>query len=569
MSDQEAEDQSSPHRFRLRDRDKIRIQRYQPIGKTHIGFKTKPASSSDSQTSEYSESDSSSNSTESDITINAFELENLSGLEAIPTVLPRAKTKAEVCPRRRPQKRVKVTTEVLVRGILEDLLNSLWPAQSVYEKPHYFINCDLRFYDLTKVTEKFGLFDVVVIDPPWQDSPTSPGMTAKQVMDLQVETLSSKGFIFLWVNESFKNMGLACLSRWGYEFIDHLVWVKTLMGGKKVVLTDPGVFYHSTQSCIVGYKCPAAEKVEYRSKVSNELMIADLKDKAEKPDQLYAIIDLMMPGSKRIELFARNHSLKEGWLLLGNQLGRLYDRGKLTFSCKDCLKPIITGETFGKVKNVPNSYVCEACRRDNSTDYYLLTAQEDEAFHQFYTCTMCQDEPIYGPRFHCEVCEHTEVCIACFDTILAESKPCASHSFQVFSIPPVEYGISVHYGKKCGFCKQIPIIGNCFTCSDCPSLHFCTLYVGQNCFFFSTLQTFGTIPGHDLKHKLELVTISSNSVHGTWYPLRSKSCGKHLRGRRFKCEQCFKYDICEACYIRRAQLICRGTHKHTHTFVML
>lgn len=516
MSDQEAEDQASNHRFHLRDRDKIRIQRYQPPGETHTGLKTKSGSSLDSDSSEYSESDSSSNSTESDITINAFELENLSGLDSIPTVLPRAKTKAEVCPRRRPQKRVKVTSEVVVRSILDDLLNSLWPAQSVYEKPHYFINCDLRFYDLSKVTEKFGLFDVIVIDPPWQLTPESEGMTPKQVMDLQVDKLATKGFCFLWVTERMKNMGLACLTRWGYEFIDHLVWVKTLMGGKKLVLENPGICYHSTQSCIVGYKCPATEKVEYRSKVSNELMIADVKDKAEKPDQLYAIIDLMMPGSKRVELFARNHSLKEGWLLLGNQLGQQYDRGKLTFTCKDCHKIITAGETFGKSKSMANVYICDACRCGNERDYYVLVAQEDEAFHQFYACTKCQDEPIYGPRFHCMECDCEELCLMCFDTVLSEHLPCASHPFEVFSTPPVEYELSVHYGKRCGFCKQIPIIGNCFTCSDCPSLHFCTRYPGQNCFFFSTLQTMSSIPGHDLKHKLELVTISSNSVHGTW-----------------------------------------------------
>ena len=514
MSDQDEE--QTPHRFRLRDREKVKIQRYQPEGESHTGFRIKTSGTADSFSSEYSESESSSGSTESDITINAFELEDLEGAGSIPTVLPRAKTKAEVCPRKRPQKRVKVTSEVIVRGILDDLLNSLWPLTSVYEKPHYFINCDLRFFDLNKVTEKFGQFDVIVIDPPWQTGPSSDGMTSKQVMDLQVEKLASKGFCFLWVNEDIKNMGYACLSRWGYEFIDHLVWVKTLMGGKKVVLEHPGIFYHSTQSCIVGYKCPANEKVEYRSKVSNELMIADVREKAEKPDQLYAIIDLMMPGSKRIELFARNHSLKEGWLLLGNQLGQTHDRGKLTFQCVGCGKAITVGETFGKLKSKPNIYACSGCQSAAPNEYYTLTSYEDEAFHQFYTCTLCNEEPLYGPRFHCCACEHTELCLHCFDTVLGEGSACSQHPFEVFSVSPVEYELPVHHGKRCGLCRQIPIIGTCISCSDCPALHFCDCHSGQNCFFYSNLQQLGTIPGHDLKHKLELVTISSNSVQGTW-----------------------------------------------------
>jgi mRNA (2'-O-methyladenosine-N6-)-methyltransferase len=31
-----------------------------------------------------------------------------------------------------------------------------------------FINCDLRYFNMDFITEKFGCFDVIVIDPPWR-----------------------------------------------------------------------------------------------------------------------------------------------------------------------------------------------------------------------------------------------------------------------------------------------------------------------------------------------------------------------------------------------------------------
>ena len=34
-------------------------------------------------------------------------------------------------------------------------------------KSNTFINCDLRFYNLSFLAEAAGSFDVVMIDPPW------------------------------------------------------------------------------------------------------------------------------------------------------------------------------------------------------------------------------------------------------------------------------------------------------------------------------------------------------------------------------------------------------------------
>jgi len=55
------------------------------------------------------------------------------------------------------------------------------------------------------------------------------------------------------------------------------------------------------------------ETVEYISKVSNNLLFANIRKKSQKPDELYDIIDMIMPGSKKCEIFARNNNLRPGW----------------------------------------------------------------------------------------------------------------------------------------------------------------------------------------------------------------------------------------------------------------
>ena len=44
---------------------------------------------------------------------------------------------------------------------------------------------------------------------------------------LDIPSLQDDGFIFLWVTGRAMELGRECLTLWGYERIDELVWVKT------------------------------------------------------------------------------------------------------------------------------------------------------------------------------------------------------------------------------------------------------------------------------------------------------------------------------------------------------
>jgi hypothetical protein len=62
---------------------------------------------------------------------------------------------------------------------------------------------------------------------------------------------------------------------------------------------------------------------------------------------MYQIIERMVPGGRKIEVFARNHNLRKGWLSLGNELGEYYDWGRDKISCDVCAKVIEIGKVGG------------------------------------------------------------------------------------------------------------------------------------------------------------------------------------------------------------------------------
>ena len=48
--------------------------------------------------------------------------------------------------------------------------------------------------------------------------------------------------------------------------------------------------------------------------------MSEVRETSRKPDEIYEIIERMVPDGRRLELFGREHNVRPGWLTLGNQL---------------------------------------------------------------------------------------------------------------------------------------------------------------------------------------------------------------------------------------------------------
>ncbi|WFD19569.1 mRNA (2'-O-methyladenosine-N(6)-)-methyltransferase [Malassezia caprae] len=204
-------------------------------------------------------------------------------------------------------------------------------------RPGQWINCDLRTFDLSRL----GHFDVILADPPWDIHMSLPYGTLSDddMRALDVPALQGEGLLFLWVTGRSMELGRQLLSQWGYTRADELIWIKTNQMERLVRTGRTGHWLnHSKEHCLVGIKhakrCDQPDAWapgQIRSVLpwlhdglGTDVIVAQVRDTSRKPDELYAMIEKMCPGGRKVELFGRRHNVRPGWLTLGNQLKSTY-----------------------------------------------------------------------------------------------------------------------------------------------------------------------------------------------------------------------------------------------------
>lgn len=161
-------------------------------------------------------------------------------------------------------------------------------------------------------------------------------------------------------------------------------------------------------------------------KVSNDVIFARTQKRWQKPEAVYEVIERMLPGARKVELFARNHNIRKGWLSLGNQLGAHYNWAHDAITCDLCALQIPIAKTRFKHRFISNLDYCHACfTSQNAKDpvlhakhnFYVLENNFDEqVFHANFTCASCGVSPLWGIRFSCASCQHLNLCETCHDS---------------------------------------------------------------------------------------------------------------------------------------------------------
>jgi len=329
-----------------------------------------------------------------------------------------------------------------------------------------------------------------------------------EIIRIPVEELSKKGFCFLWVLNCQLEFGQKCLQKWGYDLIDQIIWVKT-KNNSKVAITHGYYFLHSYEICLVGYKTVPGENVEFVPRVSNNVIFADINGKSEKPAEIYSIIELMMPGAKKIELFARNNNLRHGWFSLGNELGEEYIKYEQKIICDLCKQQIPISSIRYKEKLKANCDLCENCVKSKIAEdlieknYFKITnLRGKEQLHFYHKCDNCNANPINGIRFMCTQCENYDLCENCYDQLIEKEGEVhlKSHNFNAIDFPLPFGGCQAHSEYRCCNCFQKPIVGICFVCAGCKNLGMC-----QACFFSKGGEGV-QVKGHNKDHNWEILT---------------------------------------------------------------
>jgi mRNA m6A methyltransferase catalytic subunit len=198
------------------------------------------------------------------------------------------------------------------------------------------VRCDVREVRLFDRLRRAvpGGFDVVTMDPPWQLASSAPTrgvalgysqLPDKDILNIPVPSLQrSGGLLFVWVINARYAMAVNLFREWGYEFIDDIAWVKSTVN-RRLAKGHGYYLQHAKESCLVGRKLPTdddpqTDLPQLQRNVGSDVIFSDRRGQSQKPEEIYELIERLVPGGKYLEIFARRNNLRNNWVSLGLEL---------------------------------------------------------------------------------------------------------------------------------------------------------------------------------------------------------------------------------------------------------
>lgn len=196
------------------------------------------------------------------------------------------------------------------------------------------IPADVRHYDfqvsatqlLAKTHQQLRgrLFDVIMMDPPWQLSGANPtrgvtisydSLSDQEIGKLPVPQLQTGGLLLLWTINAKYTMSLSLLDKWGYEYVDEVVWVKKTCNNK-IAKSHGYWLQHAKETCLVGRK----GAVQCSSVSIPDVIFSQRRGQSQKPEEIYEMVEKLLPNGCYLEIFGRRNNLRDGWVTVGNEI---------------------------------------------------------------------------------------------------------------------------------------------------------------------------------------------------------------------------------------------------------
>lgn len=160
-----------------------------------------------------------------------------------------------------------------------------------------------------------GPFRVIVADPPWRydgraddlshrSANPYPDMSTPEIMAMPVRDMAhDDAILWLWTTNAFMEHAFGIAREWGFEPRTILTWAKDRMGTGDWLRGQ-------TEHCLLAVRGKPTVLLTNQT----TLLRAPLREHSRKPDEFYALVEALCPGSK-VELFARE--ARPGWALWG------------------------------------------------------------------------------------------------------------------------------------------------------------------------------------------------------------------------------------------------------------
>ncbi len=163
-----------------------------------------------------------------------------------------------------------------------------------------------------------GPFRVIVADPPWLYSGRAndathrsanpyPSMSIEDIAALPVVDRAHKDCVlWLWTTNAHLPEAWKIIDAWGFTYKTMLTWVKNKMG-------TGDWLRGKTEHCLM---CVRGKPT---IQLTNQTTVLEAKagKHSAKPDEFYAMVEKLCPGSK-LEMFQRTK--RDGWIGHGNEI---------------------------------------------------------------------------------------------------------------------------------------------------------------------------------------------------------------------------------------------------------
>jgi len=190
---------------------------------------------------------------------------------------------------------------------------------------------DVLTFDFDKLAQHHKkltgqLFDVIMMDPPWQLSSSNPTrgvaiaydtLTDAQIQKLPIPCLQEDGFLFIWTINAKFSLCFTLLEAWGYTFCDEICWIKQSVNSK--IAKGHGFYLqHSKETCLVGVKGNPWKRG--KPGILEDCIFSRRRGQSQKPSEIYELIEALVPNGYYAEVFGRRNNLRDGWVTIGNEL---------------------------------------------------------------------------------------------------------------------------------------------------------------------------------------------------------------------------------------------------------
>jgi N6-adenosine-specific RNA methylase IME4 len=198
-----------------------------------------------------------------------------------------------------PERQQKVIEKIKNKNI-----NDLKKAIALIKKEEFMQNIEKQKKEINNLKIPEGVFDVIVIDPPWpyktKYDPVGrrcanpyPEMSLDELKQLKLPS-AENSTLFLWTTHKFIRNAFELLKIWGFEYHSTLVWDKRRMG-------LGNLFRLQCEFCLIGFKG--------KPLLANDGIFIDIisefrREHSRKPDSFYEMVDKLCVGRK-LDYFSR------------------------------------------------------------------------------------------------------------------------------------------------------------------------------------------------------------------------------------------------------------------------